>query len=84
MTDIEGEYNRILEDQPFWGSGKPREWFTFVAFGKAVKVKNPAAEASIWTVRSASSCSRKDAGRQTQRIQMDSFRARLRAEADSR
>ena len=84
FADIETEYKRILEEHPFWGFGKPREWFSFVAFGKAVKVTNPAAEAHVWTCKSASRCSRNSAVRKGQRIRSESFRQRLRDEADAR
>ena len=84
FADIETEYNRILEEQSFWGFDKPREWFSFVAFGKTVKVDNPTVEANIWTLKSDSRCSRNSAGRKVQRIRTESFRQRLRDEADAR
>ena len=61
-TDIENEYEVILTSTPRSGVSEPREWVTFMCFGKGVKVKNHSAEPSAWTVINALVKSHKSVG----------------------
>ena len=84
QTDVEEEFERILQEKPSWGLSQPREWRSFMLFGKGRKCQHVDAEPSAWTLYSARSSNRGKTGRLKQRKNTKTFREKLQASEKAR
>ena len=82
ITDVEEELECIQSEKPFWGTGQPRCWWTFMVFGYGKKVVNPQAEPSIWTLTAPSTKKRGGSRNKQRKMTMNKI-ARSRAQADA-
>ena len=84
LTDVEAEYESILDKNPFWGHGEPRGWHTFMQFGAGGLVRDPNHIPQVWTQTTARGMRKRSAGRAHQRERTKSARAELRERANAK
>lgn len=82
-ADVESEYRKIVDEKPFWGMSQPREWLSFMTFGKGQKCNDPDAESCVWATTNARAMKRDGHGRKRQRESCRVFRQELREKVNA-
>ena len=82
-TNVDEMFKHICERKPLYGEVFPKEFMSFIFFGKGCKTVSACAKASVWTLTTARGVSRKKSGRHEQREYGRVASKRRREEADA-
>ena len=83
-SNIDQMFDDIRQRKPMYGDAFPKEFCSFIFFGKGIKCINASAAASVWTLTGARGVSRKKTGRDLQRQNGRVLSKRKREEADAK